>query len=145
MLKVILISIGLVGCIHPKNDTFINEPIEEKLSERVISLEKTNKEILSNIERLDNRINYIDYETMNKFCFMIRDVCTASTNGICISQYTDCLYDKKDKKECTQQTKQCVGTYQNKCFKIHEKCIVDNYRRWKPSFDEQNKKAKGGK
>ena len=149
MLRIILISIGLISCVHQDQIEKINNDLDN-LSNKVAEIGNRpnqkpldEQKILEGIDRLNNQMNYFDYETVNKFCFMIKDVCTASTNGVCISQYTDCLYDKDDKKACTEQAKTCIDQYQDKCFKIHEKCIIDNYHKWKPYFDKQNEKAKG--
>lgn len=63
------------------------------------------------LKRLEYRINYLDYESVNRLCFQDKDICELKATLKC-------------KDDCLKGLKRI-------CWSIHEKCIINNYNRWK--------------
>ena len=72
-------------------------------------------EIVQKLQKLDQRLDYVEYENTNVICFLNKDVCYLQASVTCYPS----------------SGQQCVKNLQKQCFQVHEKCIIDNYHRWK--------------
>lgn len=64
------------------------------------------------IRSLEYRLNYLEYESTNQKCFTLKDICEMKAEIKC--KKPELLKVEKDV-----------------CWKKHERCIIDNYKRWK--------------
>lgn len=64
------------------------------------------------LRRLTYQIDYLEYESTNRFCFLDLDICYLKADNFC------------------RQDRKCREPSRKECWKRHEKCIIENYRKW---------------
>lgn len=64
------------------------------------------------LKLLHYKIDYSDYELTNKLCFAELDICNLKTLQIC------------------KQNQTCQKKSEKSCWLTHEKCIIDNHKKW---------------
>jgi hypothetical protein len=116
--KQYLFVLLLVGCVH-KNIQPSNSL--ENVEEGTIGIEQ------DRLEKLEWQIDYLNYEQVNLQCFNILDHCYFTVFDKCSEG------SRENRAQCLKQGRAL-------CFSRHEKCVIDNYQRWKAV-----NKAKGRK
>lgn len=107
------------GCTHSQEQLELRQEVGE-LTKQV---EKLKAESNYHLQRAD----YIQYESKNVQCDEEKKICDAYktadclVNGLVLNIY-------KDDSENSIQT--CIVQKRQQCFKIQEKCIIDNYKTW---------------
>lgn len=108
MKKLLVLLLFMVSCAHTSD------------KESIIKLEKK-------IKQLEQHVDYLQYEQVNIYCFNFKDLCYLAANDTCTNKFLNKI-----------SRNQCIKRSHTICFKKHEKCIIDNYRKWK-----KIQKAKG--
>jgi hypothetical protein len=83
---------------------------------------QSSTDLVKRVDALEEQVDYMNYEQINKYCFNFKDICNLQAYNFC------------NKKAA------CVQKAEKQCFAKHEQCIILNYRHW-----QEIKKAKGYK
>ena len=131
MFKKMLFCLMLVSCVTQPNQPEQSPDKPSKLipAKHDESLDGRFAIFQTQLDFLNDRINYVDYEQINRFCFMARDNCNVATFLQCLGKSNDCK--AKGQKDCSEFSTTCFKKGTNACQKTHETCIIDNYRKWK--------------
>lgn len=81
---------------------------------------------------LELSIRYNQYEDINRMCFFKLDDCYQSAVVTC--------HIAGEKPKMPGYLKSCKHKHKTACFQVHEKCIINNYRKWMKTQKVLNKK-----